>query len=296
MNVIFTVRITFIPDFTEGRINMNKIDEPISYRWPYSWEGMPGKPVVNRLLAAIIEGDILKMKYLFSQGADIFSSEGDTRHRVLFEIANNYEIMKCLVDNGMTLLYRDKNHRKMPTASGWSVTEGECLDWRGRTWGLMGSAYWYGAYDVLELLAANGYDDYGTTRSFYFLDDGEFETLDYDMMCRRDYRGLQIQMEHGYRFYKYPGSADRYRWYVLEEPQVIRKSIGLDYHARFGTVYDPGSEENHLEGHYWWCRYEDVPLIFGRKEAIERNKRREEDYYDRLRAQRDFLSAMKKQK
>lgn len=47
------------------------INDEISYQWPYAWDAdnmASEKPVVNRLLKAMIEKDIVEMEKLFSLG------------------------------------------------------------------------------------------------------------------------------------------------------------------------------------------------------------------------------------
>ena len=81
-------------------------------------------------------------------------------------------------------------------------------------------------------------------------------------------------MENGYADWPTWKNNHDYEMYVLNRPQVRRKTNGLDA-FRFKD-YIPKPE------------LEDVPLLLGRKEVQRRNERRIEDYDDRARAYSEF--------
>ncbi len=245
---------------------MGNINEPIPYNWTLGWEGCSGEPVVNRLLKAILEQNLNEMDALFSQGATLQACDPTTYKRVLYRVAGNYPVMVCLVQHGLSRVGDDVDYNGDNGANPL-----KCLSPNGYFWGLIARAYNLGAYDVMELLAQNGFNE------FTYYDKGWSEARDADdeILRRGDERGLRILLEHSYdKWDAGPFYRRQYEQYVLNRTQVRRKSIGLD-NCKFRN--GPTSP-----------RYEEVPLIFGRKEAQARNARRQEDFEDRLRAYQEF--------
>lgn len=147
------------------------------------------------------------------------------------------------------------------------INEKKCISPYGFFWGLTARAYYLKAYDVMALLAANGFDE------FACYDKGWNDTWYADKHIWRtgDLKALRILLENGY---VYDLASEKY---ILGRPQVRRKTIGLDP-AKFHKSISPP-------------KYEDEPLFFGRKEAKARNARRREDYEDRVRAHKEFQNS-----
>ena len=72
---------------------MNNLDATISYNWKWSWK-ISGKPVVNRLMKAIIEQNIQEMYSLVQKGAHIEALEEYTLGRILYINIKSFDIFK----------------------------------------------------------------------------------------------------------------------------------------------------------------------------------------------------------
>ena len=249
---------------------MNSIDEAISYTWTLGWgeQLSKWKPIVNRLLKAIIEENVAEIDALLAEGASLKACDSITLRRVLYHVADNYPVMARLVANGVSRIGND-----IDTIGNNGINDVKCLTPSGYRWGLTARAYYLKAYDVMDLLAANGFDD------FACYDNGWDETWEADDHILRtgDEKGLKILLENGYVFSCSPFYRSQYEKYVLNRTQVKRKTAGLDP-LKFKNAAPQLS-------------YEEEPLLFGRKEAKARNARRREDYEDRVRALKEFRDA-----
>lgn len=237
---------------------MEKTD---SYKWRYGWSGS-GAPVVTPLMQAIVEKNVSQMEQLFHLGYTWEGLDNDTLQRALYFVVDDYDVMECLVRNGFSMI---ENNIRLATGLTVSRISDECVSPEGFTSGLCGKAYFSGAYDVLELLVGNGFS------AFYCYEKGwaKARKADEEMFMAHDERGIQILMEHGYHV-----DCDYYEEYVLNRPQVVRKSLGLW----------PGKFDREIPN----CWQENVPLLGGRSQAKARNARRREDYEDKLRARREL--------
>ena len=131
----------------------------------------------------------------------------------------------------------------------------------------------------MDLLAAHGFNDFRCYDDFLW--DGYWEADDH-ILREDDPKGLKVLLENGYVFSDLPFYRKYYELYVLDRPQVKRKTIGLDNWKFKESVPEP--------------KYEAEPWIFGRKEAKERNARRYEDYEDRVRAHSEFVQSFDSRK
>lgn len=249
---------------------MGNINEPIPYNWTLGWgRGCTGRPVVNRLLKAVLDNDVDEMDRLFAQGATLRACDPTTYKRVLYHVAGNYPVMVRLVQHGLSRVGRDAERY------GDNGTNPlQCMTPSGCFWGLIARAYRLGAYNVMELLARNGFNE------FDYYDKGwpDVRRADVEMLQSGDERAIRILLEHSYdRWDAGPFYRRQYENYVVNRTQIRRKSIGLD-DCKFYN--GPGSP-----------RYEEVPLLFGRKDAQARNARRREDFEDRVRAYREYKAS-----
>lgn len=231
------------------------------YTWRYGWSGSH-EPVVTPLIYAIVEKDVSEMERLFAMG---FSWEGldeNTFQRALYLVVDDYPVMECLVKNGFSVI---ENFTRLATGKTTVRISEECVSPEGYVSGLCGKAYFSGAYDVMELLVSNGFS------AFFCYEKGwaKARKADEEMFDSHDEQGIRILMEHGYSV-----GCDYYKEYVLNRPQVPRKSLGL-----CGSKYIREIPA---------CGLEKVPLFSGRSAAKARNARRQEDYEDELRMRREF--------
>lgn len=249
---------------------MYNIDEPIDYEWQLGWGEQVGRsrPVVNRLLKAIIEKDVNEMDRLFAAGASLKKCDQTTFRRALFHVIDSYPVMCRLVKHGFSRIGHDIN-----SLGDNGINDQECLTPGGYRWGVIARAYYLGAYDVMDLLASHGFNQFNCYTEGW----DESEDMDYVIFKNDDRRAIQILLENSYDNWIGPFYHRCYERYVINQPQVRRKSVGLeDYLFRKTPKMMP---------------LEQVPWIFGRKEAIYRNNRRREDYEDRVRAFEEFKAA-----
>lgn len=248
-------------------LSSNNINASIPYRWTFGWsvEGMANpKPIVNRLLVALIDGDIQSLNNLYRQGATLKEADEDTFRRILYHIIDKYDVINWLLHHGMT-----------------SKNSNECIGPDGYLWGPLARAWYAKAYDVMELLAYYGFD------RMFFCINGEGWYIDELIFKYGDLRGIKILKEHGYMededyVYGYPYSVLRQKFpnskvtsYLNNNTVVKRKSVGLD-DFRFRDIPKPDLEKVGL---------------FHRKETIRRNEIRLADYDDRIRAQKEYRKA-----
>lgn len=246
---------------------MNDINEEIQYNWNYAWQRTGSKkPVMNLLLKAIIEHDIEQADYLYSQGAVLDRCDETTLKRILFEVMDDYSVIKWIIDHGTS---------KKKEVFQYTIGE-KCISTSGYLWGLPARAYYLGAYDVLDLLCANGFSNFNWYEKEWG-DVDNIENADKYIIHSGDEKGLKILLENGYVDWPISGTNKYdYQIYVLDRPQVRRKTNGLDKYRFKDSIPKP--------------KLEDVPLFLGRKEAKHRNERRMEDYNDRIRAHSEFIN------
>ena len=245
---------------------MENINETIPYNWKYGWEGLSEPaPKVNRLLKAIIERNIVEMSSLVEQGASLKESDKTTLSRIIFHVMDSYPVMEWLVKHGVSRIGHD-----LDAAGNNGINEKNCISPYGYSWGLSGRAYYLKDYELMNLLCQHGFDDFGC------FDEGWANTFYADsyILKEGDEKGLKILLENGYVI----SFWQDYKKYVLNRSQIIRKSIGLDS-CLFRKKVEPKPQ------------YEKVPLLFGKREVQRRNRRRDEDYADRLRVHSEFISS-----
>lgn len=266
MDLIYYLKIKRWDD----NMSYNNINEQIPYHWTFGWsvEGMSNpKPIVNRLLAALIDGNIQRLDNLYSQGATLMEADEDTFRRILYHVIDKYDVIYWLLHHGMT-----------------SKNSYECIGPDGYLWGPIARAWYVKAYDVMELLAYYGFD------KMSFCINGEGWYIDELIFKYGDLRGIKILKEHGYienvnYVYGYPYSVLRQKYpkskvtiYLDNNPLIRRKSVGLD-DMKFYEIPKPNSEKIRL---------------FHRKEIIKRNEIALADYNDRVRAQKEYRKTFPK--
>lgn len=246
---------------------MNELDQPIPYTWTLGWRNIDGKPVVNALLRAIIEKNCSYIDAALKLGASLKACDPLTLQRVLWHVADSYPVMSRLVANGLSRIGKDIDFK-----GDNGINNPFCLSPMGEECGLIARAYCLGAYDVMDLLAANGFDKFQvvtkqphkfpTTTTWY---------VDKEIFRIGDEQGISILLENGYVPYS------EYANIILERSQVKRRTVGLDQ-LRF-TDRTPK------------VTYEEDPLLFGKKAVRHRNARRRENYEDRMRALTEFRTS-----
>lgn len=245
---------------------MVNINAPIRYKWNLGWgEGIgQDRPVVNLLLKAIIEKNVVEMDKLYKQGASLKACDKTTLRRVLFHVVDNYPVMEWLVKHGVSRIGRD-----VDINGNNGINDEISISPAGYQWALAGRAYYLKAYNVMNLLCAYGFSEFGC------YEEGWEDTWYADRQIFRtgDEKAIKILLENGYIFDDWRD----YEKYVLPRSQVKRKTIGLDPLKFSRGIPTPS--------------YETVPLLFGKKDVERRNKRRQEDYEDRVRAYKEFINA-----
>lgn len=244
---------------------MYNINEPIAYNWTFGWsvDGMSNpKPIVNRLLKAIIEKDTSQMEDLYRKNATLEEINKETFERVLYHVIDTYDVISWLVKHGMS-----------------SDVFSYCIEPDGYIWGLIARAWYLHAYDVMDLLAYHGFD------RLSFCINGKGWNIESLIFERDDVRAMKILKEHGYiededYVYGYPYPIYRRQYpnskvtaYLEENPIIIRKSMGLD-NFKFHKIPKPELERE---------------TLFHRKEIRKRNEIKIVDYNDRIRAQKEYL-------
>lgn len=245
-----------------GRLQVMNINDSISYNWPFKWdaENMAQKnPIVNPLLKAMIEKNVVEMNMLFSKGATIKAIDQHTFERALFHLLDDYDVIKCLVVHGFIGMYGDFEYYD------------KCLEPETYSWGILARAWYLGNYDVFELLAKSGFSN------MYICTRGEGYHGEELIIRRNDLNAAKVLLENGYNrkeflYYqnKYPES-DVIN-YLLENPIIHRKTIALD-NWKFEEIPKPRLEK---------------PGFFNKKRIEENNALLMKDYEDRVEAQKRF--------
>lgn len=240
------------------------INDVIPYDWKLGWDsgGMSSpKPKVNNLLKAIIEGDVKQMHSLFGQGATLKGIDKQTFERALYHVLDDYGTVKCLVDHGFTALYGDFQYYK-------------CYGPDCYPWGLAARAWFLQAYDVMELLAGQGFEELN------FCIGGKKYGCRQLIFQKNDVRAIRILLENGYlrdmlfrEMNAYPDS--KVTLFMQEHPFIKRKSAALD-NGKYHTIPKPELEK---EG------------LFNRKKIQARNQLLMLDYQDRVNAQKRMLDS-----
>lgn len=239
------------------------MNSQINYKFPYQWstDGLPGQPVVNLLMKAIIEDDIPEMYSLVEKGASVYQLDQVTLSRVLFHKITNFEIAKFFLDCGVRGYYSGM----------YSAFYNECYDGEGYCSGGMALAYYHKSMKVFELLAKNGFE-----KTFVCFGGRGSELLDL-IIQRDDVEALRILLENGFnrsniewKISKYDGS--RCGRFLLSNPVVHRKSASLE------PLLIKGIPTPSLK----------TPKMFHKKE----NQEIMADYQDRVEARERFLKSL----
>ena len=237
------------------------IDAEIKYDWKYGWdvENMSEpRPKVNLLLKAMLERNIDEMEDVFRQGATLQKADKATFERAVYHILDDYNVVKCMVRHGFVGYCGDFAHFK-------------CYGPDAFPWDLMARAWYLKKYDILELLAAQGFEGLG------YCINGEGEDVDRLMVIQGDVKGVKILLEYGYpreqfEYYqlRYPNSAVIH--YLHDNP-VVKRKIGVLDPWKYRTIPYPAL----------------VKLgLFNRKKGMQRNQELLLDYEDRVEAQKKF--------
>lgn len=171
---------------------MANINSPIPYQWRLGWgDGVGGRPIVTPLLKAVIEKNLPEMERLASQGASLKASDKTTLRRILFHVADCYPVMEWLVKHGVSRIGHD-----LDVNGNNGINDAQCLSPAGYSWGLTARAYYLKAYDVMDLLAAHGFDNF----TCYDLGWDEAWEADDHILRKGDAKGLKVLLENGYVF------------------------------------------------------------------------------------------------
>ena len=247
------------------------INDPISYQWRWGWKEMAdSKPMVNRLIKAMLEKNVFEMERLFSIGATLKGCNKSTFGRTLFMVIDDYSLVKCLVKHGFTAIYTDGNYMNS-----------QCYDSNGYCWGYIARAWSLKAFDVVELLAQNGFEDL----TIHFINNTDYTDLDEVIFLYNDVRTAKILLENGYPrrtmeklSEKYPES--KVSKYLIDNPVIHRKTICLSG-CKYGNYPKPKLEKGN---------------IFNKKKIEEHNKELMADYDDFIMAQNRFIDFIGKER
>lgn len=246
------------------------INEPIPYRWTLGWdEGMVNpKPIVNRLLKAMIEKNANEMERLFQQGASLKKTDKETLQRVLYHVLDNYDVISCLVRHGFTSRYG-----AMILKSDYYADD-ECWNPYAYCSGLPGRAWSLKSYRVLKLLVDQGFSkmDFSIKDQFYDAEQLSYEREEIDVVKLFIENGQLIEYyERGSYFRNYPNN--KITRYLQDHPFIKRRSALLDPWL-FKKIPEPKLVK---------------VGFFGKKVAQEKNERILADYNDRVAAQKRFI-------
>lgn len=241
------------------------INAEIQYDWKFGWDTnamSEPRPIVNRLLKAIIEGNIRQMEALFVQGASLEKIDKLTLQRALFHVLGNFDVVHCMVKHGFHGLFGFFQYF-------------ECYEPAGYSWKLLGRAWYLGAYNVMDLLAKAGFWD------MYFCSAGKgYDGIE---LCfyKNDVQAIVILLENGYwrqsieeYTLKYPNS--KVTAFLDSHPCVHRKSISLDP-EKFEVIKKPELEK---------------PGFFNKSRIKKENEYKMMNYADRVNAQKEFIKAI----
>ena len=251
------------------------VNEPISYRWTLGWdEGMVNpKPIVNRLLKAMIEKNVTEMERLFQQGASLKKTDKETLQRVLYHILDDYDVVACLIRHGFTSRYG-----AMITKSDYYADD-ECWSPYGYGSGLPGRAWSMKSYKVLKLLVDQGFEkmDFSIKDQFY-----DAEELSYK---NEEINVVKLFLENG----RLPSHYETFSYFRNYPNNKITKFLtGYPVINRRSVLLDP-------------CLFKKIPEpqfvkvgIFQRNEAKQKNERILADYENRVAAQKNFIEMIGK--
>lgn len=252
------------------------INAPIRYNFPYAWdkENMYGVPIVNLLLKELIERNYPRAKTLLEHGATFKGIDSSTFGRCLFEFAEDYKMMKFLVDNGFNgincylEIFREGR---------------ECIDRAGYGWSLTGRALALKNRNLLDMLFANRF-----VPGQFWKNGKNFDMVKYAM--NNDYIELiEILLSHGYPRQKLAfwidngaRSNSKSYQYIMSSPVVQWKSYGLgDLEKEISIPEKPVFK----------------PLMLSRtKERLTEEYNRNVDYYQReVQAKKAYIQTLSKE-
>lgn len=255
---------------------MSKINEEIKMEFPFDWTDGLGqeKPCVNRLLQAIIRGDVKEMNMLFDKGATIDAMDDITFrvviNKVLSSYKNRYEIVNCLVGHGFNCLRTEAGASKYNDDFG--LTSG------GYSVGLFALAYYNNDIKLAQLLIDNGFFEmYSTIRNNEYTGEGIDvrrklfkQQIDWNMIRYLLSQSLpKCEIIDGLaRYYSQDSARD-----VMENVKVKRIGFALDP-CQYSEIEKPQLEKE---------------TFFNRRKIREENALLMEDYEDRVHAQEIFI-------
>lgn len=253
---------------------MNNIDinKPIPYRWQWKWIDMPGVPVVNPLMKAIIERNIPEMYALVQRGASLKALDKYTLKRVLWQHIKDVRIFKFFVDQGARYYWRDLDNI--------SSMIDECTNDIGYSSGTVAWAYYCGAYDVFELLLSCGY-----INKYICFNGAQDKTTDLIKVIfeRNDVNAVKLLMEYGLSRSEIENKYNENYYYdnpcyqyIINNIVFHRKSYVLN-NRLFYQIPQPELIK---------------PGLFNKKKVLAYNEALMEDYRDQLRVQQEFMSRL----
>ncbi len=239
------------------------INTQITYRFPYKWaiDGMPGHPIVNPLMKAIIEDNITEMYSLVKDGASIYKLDQGTLGRVLFNKISDIRIAKFFIDCGARGYYEGM----------YSRMYNELYDDYGYLSGGLALAYYGKSYNVFKLLAENGFSRTSMCFSGHGMD------LLKVINQRDDVEALKVLLENGFSRNEIEwtisrNSSSKCGKFLYDNPVIHRKSAALDPLLSKSIPYPSLN----------------TPKFLHKKE----NKIKIDDYEDRVKAQKSFLNSI----
>jgi hypothetical protein len=245
----------------------------------------------KELLEAIKAADIKTMDQLYESGVglnDLYATHDlsvQELQKVLFTMVGNYQVVEWLCLHG---LVSGHYYKKWKTTGIWTE---KCRSPYGENWGLIPRALYFGAYDVIELLAKFGFDDFDWKDKYgdHYLYDWIFQKNDVRLLKilrqhgdepygepyygRLDYDDLRDSLDNRYCKWRRLYPRSKATEYFNSVPVEKRKSVGLDCH-KFYKI-----EEPHLRG----------PRLRFRKLVRTENEIAMQDYKDRIRAQAEYI-------
>lgn len=237
------------------------INAEIQYVWNFGWDRdnmSQSGPKVNLLLKAMLDKNVEEMERLFQQGATLEKADKETLGRVVFHILDEYDVVHCMTKHGF-VGYIGK------------FVNFSCIGEDGYSWDLMARAWYLKRYDVLELLAENGFEGVS------YCINGSGEDIDRLIVIRGDVKAANILMEYGYPRYEFERYQLRYPdskviRYLQENP-VIKRKIGVLDPFKYKEIPYPSLEK---------------PSFFNKKKVEVINRNLKQDYEDRIEAQKRF--------
>ena len=226
------------------------INEEINYVWQFGWDKKgygESRPIVNRLLRAIIEKNVDEMESLFAEGASMEKIHRVSFERTLYFVLDDINVIQSLIEHGFQGFYG-------------CFMSFECIDNESYCKRLTYRAAEIKSYDVMELLIQNGFSYNGNFDEYWFKNE---EILPIKILLENGRPRNYFDAERK----KYPRS--KVTQFLNDNPFISRKTILLDP-DKYRKIPKPTLKK--------------VGFLF-RKSIEEENHFLMRDYEDRIAAQ-----------